>query len=134
MAPNRKCPGEELETRSIPRLLSTLCGMGVEILVRDSELEHRFMDPITIFDRVPMTNEERIAEIQRSQPFIEMLERKGEIIQHWDASPGNSILDYPDRYRIFTCDFQELFIDQHKKRGRIMELVPHSREERWLPE
>jgi hypothetical protein len=117
---------------AISRLLQILSGMGVEVIVRDGDLEHRFMDPIKIFDRDAMTDEKRIAKIRQSQPFEEMLKRQGEIVEHWRRSPGEAIRDYPHQLRINTIAFQEMLIEDQRKLGRIIEVDAYSGEERWL--
>jgi hypothetical protein len=124
--------GEGRVPRSIPRLLRILSGMGIEIRVRDQELDYQFMNPWKIFDRDPLTDERRIASNRRSQPFQEMLERKVEIIEHWHKSPGDVIRDYPDRLRIHTIAFQEMLVEEQRQRGWLVKIYPHAEKMRWL--
>jgi len=113
------------------RLLSILSGMGIEIRVRDQELDYRFMDPLKVFDRDPLTDERRIASNRRSEAFHAMVARKRELIEHWNRSPGDEIFGYPDQLRICPHEFQQIVIDEHRKRDLLVRITPDSQDEQW---
>jgi hypothetical protein len=116
---------------SITELLTRLWSQGIEVFVRDGEVEHRLMDAWSIFNRTPITDPRRRAELRGTRAFLEMLERKDEIFRHWNSSPGAAIVDYPDDLRIFSYESQDLDIEEQRAMGWTI-VDPHTGMERWL--
>lgn len=61
--------------------------------------------------------------------------RRGEILQHLQASPGSHILGYPDEERLQPLAWQERTIASRTKRGRIAEVIDAGVPRlRWFPD